>query len=332
MSGHRPKGFILIVVLGAVLVLSALLFSFNQAARTSLGKADRFYRTEQAWNGAWGGLQIARAAVRDVNAVGADPPSARPLARESTFAVGDANCAVTMAEENGLLNVNRLQGAEGQLDRKHIGQFLRLIDVLNRRHKDLPAGRQDLPPIGYGLVPAVIDWIDSDQEVTSLPFVQRDNLGAENDHYQTLTPPYPCRNRPVDAVAELSGVKGMTPEAFRRLRPFLTCLGDGKIDLNAAPPPILESLSEQIDPALAERIVRQRKLKPFRTVADLRRVPGMTDNVCRDLQSRITLTPAERFYRVTSQGRLQDHKCTIEAILRRNTQAGTVDIIQYHEH
>ena len=322
--GQRPNGFILIIVLGAVLALCALLFGFSQTTRTSLGKADSFYRTEQAWNAAWGGLQIAIATIRDVNAVSADPQSAKLLTSESTFAIGDVNCTVAIAEDNGLLNVNRLKNADGQLDRKHVEQFLRLIDVVNRQQKDLP-------PVAYGIVPAVIDWVDSDDEITCLPFVQRDNTGAENDDYRAATPPRSCRNGPVDSLEELLWIKGMTPESFDRLRPYLTCRGDDKIDINAAPAAVVQSLSEQIDSVLAEMIVQQRKLKPFKTLAELGGVPGMTDNICRDIQNLITVSPAERFYRVRSQGNTQDHRCTVEADLRRNTQAGTVDILQYHE-
>ena len=321
---QRQDGFILIVVLGAVLVLCALLFGFNQTTRTSLAKADSFYRTEQAWNAAWAGLQIAVATIRDVNAVCADPQSAKLTTAENPFTIGDVNCTVVIAEENGLLNVNRLKSTDGQLDRRRIEQFLRLIDVVNRQQKDLS-------PIGYGIVPAVIDWVDSDDKITCLPFVQRDNTGAENDDYQMDTPPRSCRNGPVDSLEELLWVKGMTPENFGRLRPYLTCVGDGKIDLNAAPKTVLQSLSEQIDAALAETIVQQRKLKPFKSLAELGNVPGMTDNICRDIQSLITVNPAERFYRVRVQGNIQDHRCTMEAQLQRNSQAGTVDILQYRE-
>ena len=238
--------------------------------------------------------------------------------------MGDANCAVVMGAENGLLNVNHLTAPDGQPDRKRIEQFLRLIDALNHEQKDAP-------PIGYGIVPATIDWVDKNDDVVCLAFVQHDNLGAENDYYQTRTPPYPCRNGPVNALEELLWVKGMTPESFARLRPSLTCMGDGKIDINAAPKPVLQSLSEQMDAALADMIIQQRKRKPFQSLGELRNIPGMTDAVCGDMGSLCTVSPRERFYRVTSQGRLQDYHCTIEALLRKNTQAGTVDIIQYRE-
>ena len=324
MRKYRHNGFVLIVVLGTVLALCVLLLGFNQRSRTSLDKADGFYRAAQAWNGAWGGLQIAAAIIRDANEAGVDPQATSLFTTENVFAVGDANCSVVIAEENGLLNVNRLTTADAKPDRKHVDQFLRLIDALNRDKKDAP-------PISYGIVPAIIDWVDSDDEVTCLPFVQHDNLGAENDSYQTQTPPYSCRNGPADTVAELRWVKGMTPESFERLRPYLTCVGNGKIDINAAPKLVLQSLSEQMDAALADMVVRQRKLKPFRDLSELRSVPGMTDTICRDIENLSTVNPAQRFYRATSQGSRQDHRCTIEALLRRNTQAGTVDIIQYRE-
>jgi general secretion pathway protein K len=322
--GYRQDGFILIIVLGAVLTLSALLFGFNQAARTNLNVADSLCRTEQLRNSAWAGLQIAVATIRDTDNIYAEPRFASLLSGENTFPIGDTVCSVTIAEESGLLNINRLKDENGQLNRKRVDQFLRLIDLLNRREKDAQR-------IGYGVVPALVDWVDADDEVTHLPFVQGENLGAENDHYQTQDPAYSCRNEPVAMLDELRWVKGVTPEALRRLRPLLTCTGDGRININAAPKPIIESLSERIDAALAQMIVNQRRLRPFRTPAELRSVPGMTDNVFRTIQDVITVSPDERYYRVVSQATAQDRKYTMEAVLRRNTQAGNVDIILYRE-
>ncbi len=321
---RKREGFILLVVLGAVLALSAMLFGFARTTRTRLTTAEGFHRTEQARQGAWGAIQIAAALVRDVNDFWADPQTARLLSRETTFPVGDANCCVTLTAENGLLNINSLRGTDGQIDRKRVDQFLRLIDIFNHQ-------RRDLPPIGYGIVPALLDWIDSDSDLTHLAFIQQENTGAEKDYYQTRTPAYACRNGPMESLEELLQVKGMTPEAFARLRPYLTCVGDGKIDLNAAPKTILQSLSEQMDATLAEMIVRQRALAPFKSLADLRRVPGMTESVARDLQNLATVRPTKSFYRVRAQGEAQDYKATLEALLQKNPQAATVDIVQYRE-
>jgi len=54
------------------------------------------------------------------------------------------------------------------------------------------------------LVDAIIDWRDENDEP--------EPLGAEDDHYQSLSPPYHCANRPFQTVEELLLVKGMIPE------------------------------------------------------------------------------------------------------------------------
>ena len=323
-SQQREGGFILIVVLGAVLTLSALLFGFNQRTRTSLNAADGFYRTEQVWNSAWAGLQIAIAAVCDANDLSADNRFASLLTGENAFTVGDATCSVTIQEENGLLNVNYLTGQDGEPDRRRVERFLRLIDLLNRRDKDLER-------IGYGIVPSIIDWVDSDDDVTHLPFIKNENTGAESGYYEAQAPPCSCRNRPVDNLDELISVKGITAENLDRLRPFLTCLGDGRININAAPKLVIESLSEQIDGALAQMIVNRREMKPFGAATELRDIPGMTDNIYRAIKDTVTTRPADRYYRVTARGNVEDRKGTIEAVLRRNTRAGNVDTILYRE-
>jgi general secretion pathway protein K len=322
--GYRQGGFILIVVLGAVLVLSGLLFGFNLMARTRLSTADGFYRMEQTCNGARAGLEIAIAAVRDANDISADPRFSRLLSGDNRFEIDDANCSITIADESGLLNVNSLKGPDGRLDRRGIDQFLRLIDLVN-------AQKDSSERIGYGIVPCLIDWTDADDEVTHLPFIQRENTGAESDHYQGQSRAYPCRNRPLDTVDDLLWVKGITPEILSRLRPYLTCVGDGRININAAPKLVIESLSEQMDGALAQVILNHRRLKPFDSPGQLRSLPGMTDNIYRTLKDRISIRPTERYYRVTSQANMADRKSTVEALLRRNPQAGTVDIVLYRE-
>lgn len=59
-------------------------------------------------------------------------------------------------------------------------------------------GLQNAPEI----IAAILDWRDGDNEARE--------LGAENDYYNTLTPPYNCKNGRFDTVEELLLVKGIT--------------------------------------------------------------------------------------------------------------------------
>jgi general secretion pathway protein K len=323
-SSPCQNGFVLIVVLGAILMLSVLLFGFHRVTRMRLDAANSLCQVEQAANCARAGLQIVTAAVADTNDLCGDKRFAKLTANDGAIPLAGGTCSIKVTEESGLLNVNRLKSETGELHRKQIDQLLRLIDLLNRYHPDIER-------IGYGIVPAIIDWIDRDNDITHLPFVKRENMGAEEGYYTARNPPYHCRNSPADAIDELLSVKGMTREALGLLRESLTTFGDGKIDINAAPKQILECLCEQMSPALAQMIVNQRRLRPFRTVVELKDVPGMTDNVYRSMGETITVSPAQRHYRVISRGTVDDHSFTVEAVLRRNTQAGNVDMILYKE-
>lgn len=320
----RQDGFILIVVLGAVMVLSALLFGFSRTTQTRLEATHGFYKVEQGWNCARAGLSIAVAAVAETNDVCVERQFATLITGENAFPVADGSCSVKILDENGLFNVNYLVDKAGQPNQTRIDQMLRLIDVLNR--DDAGSDR-----ISYGLVPSVIDWIDPDDEVTHLPFIERTNRGAENAYYRGLDPPYRCANRPVNALDELLRVKGVTRQSYGRLRGWLTCYGDGRININTAPKAVLMCLSEQMDAALVQMIVNRRQMRPFESVAELRDLPGMTDKVHQAIEDSITVSSRTRCYRVVSQGDIDGRNCTIEAVLYRNHQSGNVDILLYTE-
>jgi type II secretory pathway component PulK/phosphotransferase system HPr-like phosphotransfer protein len=61
-----------------------------------------------------------------------------------------------------------------------------------------------LPGMTEELVDAIIDWRDEDDEPRP--------MGAEEEYYQALAPPYHCANQPFQTVEELLLVKGMTRE------------------------------------------------------------------------------------------------------------------------
>ena len=61
-----------------------------------------------------------------------------------------------------------------------------------------------LPNMTAELAAAIIDWRDSDSEVTP--------GGAESEYYLLLDPPYNCKNGPFETIDELLLVRDVTPE------------------------------------------------------------------------------------------------------------------------
>ena len=113
---------------------------------------------------------------------------------------------------------------------------------------------------------ALLDWRDADE----LPRVN----GGEREQYLKERLPVLPANRPFASIEELRALMWMTPELFQTMRPYVTVVGSGRINVNAAPEQVLLALPG-ITPAVAAQLVRQRTAGLYpRNVADIRAVVG----------------------------------------------------------
>ena len=82
------------------------------------------------------------------------------------------------------------------------------LNALVKMDKQKPGVGQQLlmtlPGMDASIADAILDFIDDDD-------TPREN-GAESDYYSALTPPYACKNGPLDTIEELLLVRGVTPE------------------------------------------------------------------------------------------------------------------------
>ena len=318
------RGFIVVVVLCMIICMAVLLLGFNYQSRSNLRVVDNFQKSTNALNCARAGLNIAIAAIKDARETNPKKTSPNLLREENTFEIGEGNCSVTITEENAKLNINLLIDKNGKPNRARIDQLLRLIDLLNR-------DRTGDSHIGYGLVPAIIDWIDGDDEVTHLPFIKNENSGAESAYYGNLEIPYKCKNTPLETIEELLLVKEITQDVFESMRDHITVYGNGEININSASKRVIESLSEKMDSALARMIIDRRKFKPFDSIMELRDVPGMTKGIYNTIRKMVTVSPADEYYHVKAQGNAGHRNCTIAAILRKNMKTKNVEVVFYKE-
>lgn len=101
----------------------------------------------------------------------------------------------------------------------------------------------DIYPISQeeaiAILEALVDWVDSDDEVSGFS-------GAERDYYQALDPPYQPANAPLTSVDELRLVRYITPELMQLLRPYITVLpseSSAGLNVNTLHPHLLRTFN-----------------------------------------------------------------------------------------
>lgn len=322
---HRP-GMVLIAVLLILSVIMALVLEFHYDSRIGFQLAENTRAACQALNCAQAGLAIATAALERTRNIWSDDGLVQALSGSSRIPVGEGYCTISVTGQSGRINVNELVDGNGRPVRTKIDQLLLLIDLLNAQND--PDDR-----ISYDLVPAIIDWIDPDNEVTVLPFVQGRNAGAESDYYGGLEKPYECKNGPLEVLSELMLVKGVTKGILyggspaqrdgsrAGLEEFLTVHGRGRLNINDASAIMLQTFSTQIDRAMAEKIVQGR---PYTNANDLAKVPGMTPEVLKVLREHTTLQADDEYYTVTSCGTVGKSTRTLRVVLCRDRRQGRI--------
>lgn len=110
---------------------------------------------------------------------------------------------------------------------------------------------------------AIADWIDADG-------IARE-AGAEDSYYAAQPVPGLTPNAPLLRVAELSSVKGVTPQALAAVAPYLSALPSGTpVNVNTAPAEVLAAVVDSLGPDGAARLVAARAREPYTTIADFR--------------------------------------------------------------
>lgn len=292
---NTRRGFVLVIVLVAVALLTGLVTVFVNEVYLETGSSRNSIDTTQGSLFAEGGMTGAQQLLTlTLNAQSYSSLSdhwAKPLA----FEEAQGQLRISIEEENSKLNLNTIAFPNGAYNEVYHDIALRLFKQLK-----LP-----LDPLD-----AIADWID--EEDTPHPG------GAEADWYRARKQPYRPRNKPLVTLEEAKRIKGVA-ELFDRLSPFVTVYGDqpagaaAPININTAPRELLLALDERMTDTLADRIIEYRKTAPFKHPAELGQIPGM-QQIATALLTRISVKGS--VYRIRSEGLVNGTARTIEAVIR----------------
>jgi len=271
------RGTALVITLLIIITLAGLTLGFSSDSGVELTLAGYAKDSTRAYQLARSGINIALELLardedfemdtfnEDWRQFGSIPLAEGIVEAGVSFSGG-------MVDENSKININLLRNSQGEIDEKREAQMRRLFRAMGVKEERLNP---------------VLDWLDADD-------IERQD-GAEGYFYQNLEEPYECANGPFLTVGQVFLVRGMRDlERFgekkrKKLMDYLTIHSDGKININTAPKEVLESLGENMDSALAAAIVEYRKEESFESIDDLRKVPGMDDEVLAEIREWITV-------------------------------------------
>lgn len=227
---YDESGAILVMVLAVLLILAIAVTALVGSTRTSIALANRVKNDAGSNLVLDAGFSMAVVGIQQQISEGYSPgdqsfifnsagdPTVVPLISGDSL-LGDMN-VISVYDELSKININQASKEE-------------LLRV---------------PGISASIADAILDWRDVDNAVRS--------SGAESNYYRSLAVPYSCKNAPFESVEELLLVRGITPDSYRIILPYVTVYGDGKININTCSQETLVILS--IDESLAQRIIALR--------------------------------------------------------------------------
>ena len=248
---RSERGFALIAALWLLVALSVVGLEFGLRARVRRLAAANVQEAGRAAAAADAGVADAQALLArlaDGAPDGRQPDPNRlldPWAEcatlfSDTTTIGDARYIVTLRDASAALNLNR--ASEEEL-RRFFGAFRVDFGAADR------------------LAQAIMDWQDADDFHRA--------RGAEREDYLQAGAHVLPTNRPFDHLSDLRHVAGMTPDLYRVVRPHLTLLGTGQINLNSAARPVLLAVPGMTEQAVEVALRRRTGSRPIRSLAQL---------------------------------------------------------------
>jgi len=303
------KGFaLLLTLIVTALMVAALVELIHQVyvdISLSRGYRDGQQASLLAESGITGGIKLLQLALQGKGYTSLSDAWATPVKLDDETGAIE----VSVMEESGEINLNSLVQPNGEFE-----PFTQA--ALKRLGK-----RLQIPEDAWS---ALADWLDSDDQTRS--------NGAETPFYRSQKPPYAARNGKLATISELSLVRGFTPEIVARLKPFVTIYSDqagaplSQVNINTASKEVLAALDDGIDERMAERILEERRLQPFRAPGELSRIPG-GETISQKLVGKVSVKGS--LFRIISIARVKETARTVEAMLRLS--GGASDTLSWQE-
>lgn len=227
------EGSVLVYVVWIVLLLSVFAAGVGSQAHAALELSDRLLAQLRA-------RYIARGAVHYAARLLALDPSPSADNLSEPWADAPAMFGQHPLVSGGFIVTGQPQegsAARGVLDEdRRMNLNVAPVEVLARLVEQAGGVPRDE---ARQIADAIEDWRDADSDERS--------FGAEDYYYRSLPEAYDCKDGPFENAEELRLIRGVSSQLYRRLEPYVTVYGSGRINLNTAERPVLEALGLSAD-------------------------------------------------------------------------------------
>lgn len=308
MRGNKGFALILTLIVTALLV-AALVEMIHQVyvdVSMSRGYRDGQQASLLAESGITGGVKLLQLSLQGKEYTSLSDAWATPVKLDDETGALE----VSVFEESGKINLNSLVQPNGEFEPFTLAALTRL------------GTRLQVPGDSWN---CLADWLDNDDQTRS--------NGAEAPFYRSQKTPYDPRNGKLATFIELSLIKGFTSESIARLKPFVTIHADQagaplpRVNINTASKEVLAALDDGIDERMAERILEERRLKPFRVAGELSRIPG-GETISVRLGGKVSVKGS--LFKIISIARVKESARTVEAVIRLS--GGAPEMLSWQEY
>jgi type II secretory pathway component PulK len=201
---ERRQGLVLLAVLVVLVLLSLAAYRYSESMVSEYAAAAYDHKLAQARAYADSGIHYAMAVLANpdniTNLLNSNPYDDMTVFRNHSVDQGyftliaplnptntgaNGTCQYGVIDEGSKININAVMAADSS------GNTLYQMLLL-------------LPNMTDEIANSIVDWVDTDSTPRQ--------GGAENDYYNGLSPPYNCKNGPLESIEELLLVKGVTPQ------------------------------------------------------------------------------------------------------------------------
>lgn len=328
----NQQGMALLLVISLVSILAIITLQFNREMRQeyiiSAGLKNSVKLVEMATSGITIAEQILLSDLEENTFDSLHDSWALLTATDFATIFEQGSLEITIIAENGKFPINAMvilkkEGNKPKNKNEAKKQSHREIDVRNilwRLLRAEPFFVEDGK--AREIIDSLIDWIDTGDGDGE------EEYGAENSYYQSLNPPYSCKNGPIESIEELLLVKGINRELLYGtedrppLAPLLTVTeGDGKININTADALLLQAMNQNIQKDMAESMISFREDEQNKSLLKnpqwYKQVPSFPGDIADKIKQQDLTTVTSDFFTIQSTAKLNTKKNTTTATVKR---------------